>query len=200
MSVDWSGRAASAAKIDSFAGRTCAAAQSRQLRVCASAQARGTGLAGRDPSAWGKCAVESFVWMCCQGVRTTRLRPPKSISGALSPATCNPLPRGCRLGRATDVTLIKALWRDPSGGFVLLGSEMDAGGHRSCTKFKNWNRLPEQPARSLRAREAPGPLGTRRSAIGWRDPAGACASRLSTQAARTWSARAKGSKPAVPAI
>ena len=38
-------------------------------------------------------------------------------------------------------------WRDPSGGFVLLGSEMGMGGRRSCTRFKNWNRLPERPAR-----------------------------------------------------
>jgi len=111
----------------------------KQKDVCASAQARGAGaIRARGTSArWRRsygCAVKVYDASAAAEIDFRRPLAAKR----------NPLLRGCRLGRATGVTPIEALWRDPSGGFVLSGHEMHMGGGRSCTKFKNWNRPPER--------------------------------------------------------
>jgi hypothetical protein len=186
---------------DRLSTTTCAAPTLHSLRQLPAARVRERAGARRWARSEGAGQVRSSaVRMDLPSVRTTRPWPPRSVSGTISLAYDNPPPGCCRLGRATDVTLIKALWRDPSGGFVLLGSEMDTGGHRSCTKFKNWNRLPERHDRGLLAREALGPLGTQRLVICLRNPAGACAPSVSARAVRNRSARAKGSKGSSPKV
>ena len=124
---------------DRLSAATCAAAQfAPATRVRERAGARRWARSERARRVRG-----GAVRMDLPSVCITRPRSPRSVSDALSPATCNPLPRGCRLGRATGVTPIdQALWRDPSGGFVLSGHEMDTRSPRSCTKFENWNRPP----------------------------------------------------------
>ena len=110
-----------------------------------------------------------------------------------------PAQRFCRLGCATGVTPIEGsrrfgAIRAVDSCFWSVKWIREATGHVLNSKAGADSLSSPQPARSLRARQAPGPLGTRRLVICSREPAGDCAPRLSTRAERTWPAPTKGSK------